>query len=77
MQTSVFYVLLVLFFALFYDCIDDSHNFAHGRVKMIFESIVVDALLKLFSEPGPSMAVLLAGPNQGHIVFDLPATCLL
>lgn len=77
MQTSVFDVLLILFFALFDNRINDAHDFADGRVKMIFQPVVINALFKLFGKPGPSMAVLLAGTDQGYIIFNLPATSLL
>lgn len=77
LKVVIFDVSLILFFALFDDGIDDSYYFADGGVEMIFETIVVDALIELFGEPGPSMAIFLAGLDQSYIIMDAPNFGLL
>ena len=77
LEIVIFDVSLILFFALFDDGIDDPYNFADGGIEMIFQTIIVDTLIELLGEPGPSMTIFLAGLDQSNIIIHPPNFSLL
>lgn len=77
MQAALFYVALVLFFGLFYDCVDYSDYFSDCGVEMVFQAVIIDTLIELLSQPGPPMPILLTRLYEGNIVLNPPYPSLL